>query len=509
MTSNKKQKLRQSFAVSLAVLGFVSTLCLNARSKNVKTENVMSVNIPAASAQTTRKTYYVSPTGNNSNPGTATQPWRNINYAVGSTSPVTAGDTILIQPGTYTGLVTLGKSGNSTSGHITLKANGRVVLRDPDPINGGFREGVIQSANKSYWIIDGFRIENTSWAGISLRDASNMIVQNNHTYQTGASGIIVLPENYYNGGELEITSSNIKILRNTIERANWRWTSLSSTEGTQEALSIWGVNGFEVAYNTLKEGNREGIDAKVGSRNGSIHDNTVTRQALVSGTANGYRGGPAIYLDGNRAKMFNIDIYNNLVYNNTADAIAIADEVTDIGDVSNIRVYNNVIYGNGIQGVNGGAGIKIDRNVSNVQVFHNTIAKNVQAFIVVDAYSYTSGYQPYQIQLQNNIFADSSYRNGYISNAQNIVLKNNLYTDKFPNFYDNGGGVQSLSSLNNIKVASAGFINLTGNDFHLSSTSPAINVGSKDGISYIQFDKDGKARIQSISVDIGAYESSF
>jgi hypothetical protein len=134
---------------------------------------------------------------------------------------VKAGDTVLVQPGAYTELITLDKSGNKELGHITLKADGEVTLRDPDPIQGGFREGVIQSAGEAYWIIDGFRIENTSWAGISLRDANNMIVQNNHTFETGASGIIVLPESYYKGGDAEVTSKDIKVLNNKIERANW------------------------------------------------------------------------------------------------------------------------------------------------------------------------------------------------------------------------------------------------------------------------------------------------
>ncbi|MCJ8281940.1 MAG: DUF1565 domain-containing protein, partial [Rivularia sp. ALOHA_DT_140] len=184
--------------------------------------------------------YYVSPNGSDNNPGTVNQPWKTINYAVSKFSSARAGDTILVQPGTYTELITLDKSGDEESGHITLKADGNVILKDPDPVVGNFREGVIQSANRGYWIIDGFRIEDTSWAGISLRNANNMIVQNNHTYETGASGIIVMPDNFFGGGEAEVTSRDIKILNNTIERANWRWTGRGDLTGTQEALSIWG-----------------------------------------------------------------------------------------------------------------------------------------------------------------------------------------------------------------------------------------------------------------------------
>ena len=447
-------------------------------------------------------TYYVSTNGLDTNSGTFTSPWRSISHATSSDSPVQAGDTIQVQPGDYTELITLEKSGNSTLGNITLKANGAVTLHDPDPSKGGFREGVIQSADKGYWTIDGFRIENTSWAGISLRDANNMIVQNNYTYQTGASGIIVLPDIYYGGGEAEVTSSNIKILNNTIERANWNWKT-SMDVGTQESLSIWGVDGFEVANNTLKEGKREGIDAKVGSRNGSIHDNIVTGQAIISGTPTGYNGGPGIYLDGNRATMFNISVYNNTVYANTADAIAIADEVPEQGDVYDIRVYNNVVYGNGRQGINGGAGISINSNVRNVEILHNTFFNNVQAFNIggLDG----GGKKASNITIRNNIFANSTYRNGFIGDTDNVTLSQNLFTNGFLELYQTRGTLANLQSSSNI-TGDAQFVNQNGNDFHLLSSSPSIDVGFQGIGDYAKIDKDGVTRPLGRGNDIGAYE---
>ena len=451
-------------------------------------------------------TYYVSVNGSDDNPGTQDKPWKTIDYAVGKDSPIKAGDTVLVQPGTYTELITLGKSGEIGSGKITLKANGDVTLKDPDPNQGGFREGVIQSAGKSHWVIDGFRIENTSWAGISLRDAEDITVQNNHTYETGASGIIVLPDTYYDGGEKEVTSKDIKVLNNTIERANWRWEGRGDSNGTQEALSIWGVDGFEVANNTIDQGNREGIDAKTGSRNGSIHDNKVTRTALVSGTPGGYQGGSAIYVDGGRANLFNIDIYNNEVYGNTADAISIADEDPGQGDVSDIRIFNNVVYDNGKQGVNGGQGIAISNNVRDLEIFNNTFSNNVQA-ITVYGNSYTGGYQPSNISIRNNIFADSTYRNGYIEYAKNVTLENNLFTDRFNDLYEGGKHITNLRSSNNTEVQSIGFNSPSSHDFHLTPASVAVDNGFNIDPD-VNFDKDGKQRNQGKAIDLGAYESN-
>ncbi|MBD2778101.1 choice-of-anchor Q domain-containing protein [Iningainema tapete] len=484
--------------------GFNDANLVKAEVQNLETPSPSPLS-PGAPTNSSGKVYYVSPNGSDDNPGTSDKPWKTVNYAVSEKSSIKPGDTVLVQPGTYSELITLGKSGNSESGHITLKANGNVTLRDPDPINGGFREGVIQSANKGFWVIDGFRIENTSWAGIALRDANNMIVQNNRTYETGASGIIVMPETYYDGGESEVTSKNIKVLNNTIERANWRWQGGNDQNGTQEALSIWGVDGFEVANNTLKEGKREGLDIKTGSRNGSVHDNVISGQALVSGTPRGYNGGPALYVDGNRANSFNIDIYNNVVFNNTADGILIADEVPNQGDVYDIRVYNNIVYGNGQQGVNGGRGITVTNNVRNVEIVNNTVAKNVQAFYI-DGADYTGGYKPRDVVLRNNIFANSTYRNGFVEDMSNLTLDRNLFTDRFEKLYEGGSRVDNAKVKDNTKVPSVGFTNLDGNNFRLSSGSPAINTGSAEIGKYAQLDKDGVPRNKGGAADIGAYE---
>ncbi|PMB33891.1 DUF5123 domain-containing protein [Fischerella thermalis CCMEE 5319] len=477
---------------------------------------VLAATTDSSQSNNSGNVYYVSPNGSDDNPGTLDKPWKTVNHAVNEKSPVQSGDTILVQPGTYTEIITLGKSGDSKLGDITLKANGDVTLRDPDPKSGFFREGVIQSAGKGNWVIDGFRIENTSWAGISLRDAYNMTVQNNHTFETGASGIIVMPDTYYEGGEGEVTSKNIKVLNNTVERASWIWKGNAAkqgnindgfdlTTGTQESLSIWGVDGFEVAHNTVKEGNREGIDVKTGSRNGSVHHNTVTGQAIVSGTPDGYSGGPALYIEGNRADMFNIDVYNNVVANNTAGGLVITDEVPNQGDVSDIRVYNNIVLDNGKDGVNSGQGIGVSSNVSDVEIVNNTVDGNVQGFLIDGSDNY-GGYKPKNILVRNNIFANSSFRNGLVEDAENVTLDHNLFTNKFEKAYETGNGVSNLQAENNTQTDSVGFADLEGNNFNLTADSPAIDTGSAAIADYAKLDYNGKQRGQGKGVDIGAYE---
>ena len=453
----------------------------------------------------TGKTYYVSPNGSDSGLGTKEQPWKTISYAASEESAVTAGDTILVQSGEYTEQVNLEKSGSAELGHIVLKADGVVTLFDPTPEQENWQDAPIKSSGQSHWVIDGFRIENTSWAGISLQDASEIVVQNNSIYKSGASGIIVLPDSYFEGGEKEVTSSNITILNNTIEKANNRWAGRGDPRGTQEALSVWGVDGFEVAGNVVNGGTREGIDIKTGSRNGSVHSNIVTGVASISGTPGGYNGGPAIYVDGNRADTFNVDIYDNTVYGNTAEGIVIGDEVPEQGDVKDIRVFNNLVYDNGKLGVNSGAGLSVSSNVSDVELTNNTVADNVQA-LVIDGTDFTKGQKIFNVVVRDNIFANSTYRNGLVEDADGLVIDNNLFTDSFGLIYQTGSGLTNLIEANNRQVDSVRFSNQAAKDYRLTAESAAVDAGSNALPQNVVTDNIGNPRRRGAAIDIGAFE---
>jgi Right handed beta helix region len=446
------------------------------------------------------KIYYVAPDGNDSNDGSAARPWRTISYAVSAASPVQGSEQIKVRAGLYQEEVELGKSGTAGK-FIRLVAEPNVTLRYKGG-GGGFAQGILESSGKSYWVIRGFRIEGLApnvpettappiWGGIVLKDATSILVRNNSVYRTGSSGIIVLPASYYGGGELEVTSKNIRVTNNTIDNAN-NWLD-------QEALSIWGVNGFDVSYNLVKNSKTEGIDAKVGSRNGRIHHNTVTNVAVWSGT--GRNGGPAIYIDGNRADMYNIDVYNNVLYNNRADAIAVADEDSAIGGVRDIRIYNNIAYNNGTLGSNGGQCLSFGGRVTNVQAYHNTCYRNIYSFTIDAAY----GANPSNITLRNNIFADPTYQNAYIKSATGIRLENNLITTTVANLFDPFFPAPTFTSVGNIRASSAGFVNAAANDFHLTASSAARDKGSST-VGKATTDFDGVTRPQGASPDMGAFE---
>ncbi|MBR8841112.1 MAG: DUF5123 domain-containing protein, partial [Stigonema ocellatum SAG 48.90 = DSM 106950] len=156
------------------------------------------------------------------------------------------------------------------------------------------------------------------------------------------------------------------------------------------------------------------------------------------------------------------------------------------------------------QGVNGGKGIAVGSNVNHVEIVNNTVVKNVQA-ISIDGADYNGGYTPYDILVRNNIFANSSYVNGFIESVDQLTLDHNLFTDQFANLYESGSGITNLNAYDNTQVPSVRFVNLDGNDFHLTSTSPAIGLGSQNIGQYAQFDKDGLQRQASTGINVGAY----
>ena len=118
-------------------------------------------------------TYYVSPTGSNSNPGSETLPLRTAAYAASKVNP---GDIVIFENGTYTGtsgnfFATLTRSGTS-SAYITFKARnkGGAILDGQNNIAlAGF------SISGSYINISGFEIKGMSAVGIEVRNGASYL----------------------------------------------------------------------------------------------------------------------------------------------------------------------------------------------------------------------------------------------------------------------------------------------------------------------------------------------
>ncbi len=507
-------------------------------------------------------TIWVATTGSNSNTcGAANTPCASIAHAVkrvnalGSNAP---GSTIIVKNGTYheKSSIVLGVSGTTTQ-PITLKAE-NVVTSNNTPKNvtifydgpsiNRWGEGAIQGKNVSNWTIEGFKIQSTIdmlsvsyngrsysrpipriYAGLLFQNADNMIVRYNHTYQTGISGITFGPYSSpcaSSGFDFDkacaIQNTGNKVIGNRIELPNQGWRDSSGQFiWEQEALTMWGVDGFEVAYNLVMDGTKEGIDVKLG-RNGSIHHNYVSgigRGVAALGIA---ENGVGIYLDGRKEKMYNIAIYNNVVRYNKQIGIMVVTErpqTSPVNTISNIKIYNNLIHNNGSAGLALGDCVGSSSNSFDVDVYHNTFVENRLPFIIKTYYSTAAAVKPHHITLRNNIFANS-LTGGYgtIHNAHDLRLENNYFTwTNDPTTYYTSSS-SNISSQNNILNASTRitsqnrndpgfnptkFVNIAANNYALQSTSLAINKGyASPGPAT----KDFTNTARDSKPDIGAYE---
>lgn len=508
------------------------------------------------------QTIWVATNGaNTSSCGAAATPCANIAYAVnrvnsfGGSAP---GSVIIVKNGTYyeKSSIALNVSGTSAQ-PITLKAE-NVVTSNSTPKNvtiyydgnsiNRWGEGAIKGSNISNWIIEGFKIQSVVdtlsvnykgssysrpipriFAGLLFQNADAMTIRYNHTYQTGISGIIFRPNvtlcassGYDADRACAIQNVGNKVISNRIEQANMGWRNSSNDfVWEQEALTMWGVDTFEVAGNLVMDSSKEGIDIKLG-RNGSIHHN------YVSGTGRGHaslgiaENGVAIYLDGRKERMYNISIYNNVVrYNKKIGITVITEQPSSSCSnfVSAIRIYNNLIYRNGSAGITLGDCVGSSNNVFDVDVYHNTFVENRLPFMVKLNYSSAFAAQPHHITFRNNIFANSLNGGaGAIYGAHDVRLEHNIFTwTNDPTIYytSNSYNITSLNDILNAATkitsqdrSSAGFnplkfVSMSADNYGLQNASPAINMGS----SYIGLaSKDFSGGTRDSRPDAGAHE---
>lgn len=263
--------------------------------------------------------FYVSKSGDDSNPGTEEEPWETIQKAANT---LTAGQTVYIKEGTYNERVVLKHSGTS-DGYITFtNYPGDQVIIDGAGIDWGFDWETLLNVNSKHYIhINGIRVINSRWAGIGceadFNGAQNVIVSNCSTYNTQASGIA-----FYNAAYITVDG-------NTVEKA-------CTAHGSQEGISISNVYTFTISNNqvfditnSVEGAGGEAIDAKNGSSNGRIFNNTVYDIAKIG-----------IYVDAYEKTSIYIQVFDNHIYN-CAEGIAVAAERDGVLNVVNI--YGNTI----------------------------------------------------------------------------------------------------------------------------------------------------------------------
>lgn len=197
----------------------------------------------------------------------------------------------------------------------------------------------------------------------------------------------------------------------------------------------------------------------------------------------------------------NVLIDDNLVYNVGPAACPNQFGITAKGQ--NNTVSNNIMVGNG-SGFEWHSGTDSTGSV----VVNNTFVNNKRLGALIDT---TPPYTA--ILLENNIFVNNGNNtdNGLcgLDNYGNgsITITTNLFYGNLPGAYCIDAGPHPTQDPSGQKYADPQFVNNTGDNcgnYHLQSSSPAIDAGTSGSAPAIDFDRT--SRPQGSGYDIGAYE---
>lgn len=228
------------------------------------------------------KIYYISPTGNDSNVGSATAPLKTLQAAANKT---VAGDVIVLLAGNYTGAMTLTDVGDKTN-PITIRGEGAVFI---DPA---------LTVKNSQWLI----FENITFKG----GVNQITLQNSHYLNFRNNVFDYLTRGIY----IQDYSSHILIEKNEFYQTCAKgktWTQLK--DSTCEGGGVYGSSYGGGSYTI---------------RNNWVHD-----------VFNGF-----IFSDDSAGAWMNANVF---IYGNLFERV-VDDPVEPEGDSYNFHVYNNTMY---------------------------------------------------------------------------------------------------------------------------------------------------------------------
>lgn len=440
-------------------------------------------------------TFYVSLAGDDTNPGTLTQPWRTIQKAMNAAVP---GSTVHIMAGTYSERLSVNVSGTS-NGFTTFQPYGYTGPGTGDSVVldyaslGTVTDGIpfLRISNRSYVTIRGLTFQNFACSG---------------GMQQGVR---------IDGSSAHVNFVDNKLLHNGPPEGVWGkdaflsfyvWTPAHHVviDGNEfgwihsvnsEALTVYRASDVTITDNYFHDGDTITIDIFRGASRSVVRGNRIEYWGRKRSDRSFWYGVSSgnIYVTGGRSTL----IERNVIADSGV-GVEIQTEPTD-GVTSDTTVRDNVIYrcDQGIQvGINPAYGTDPTR-VQDVAVYNNTVYGC--------DYGAVLGYAR-NVVWKNNAFVGCTVRNGVYSYASGISghsFDRNL-------FYGNAASVwYGVTHTNDVtldpKFADAG----TG-DFTLQLASPAIDAGDpKTTVADAgALDCRGNPRVVNGRIDIGAYEAA-
>ncbi len=443
--------------------------------------------------QESGKIYYVSPKGDNSNPGTKEQPWATPGYA---SRKLEAGDTLIILGGKY----------------ILSQYDDDIII----PQNSGTSE---------------------KWITIKGEEGNRPILAGRDNLLTA---IDLSGKSYIKIENLEITSDNGEPFRDGIEALNGPISNIIIKNVyihhmDEFGINISDVNGIQILNSQISYCGFGCIGGPEGQEGG--WQNVLINRCILSYSGHYYQGkrGPGPYdrPDGFGIETSNgpIEIANTLVEHNRGDGIDSKAENTYIhhcivannscdgiklwGD--NSKIENTLIYGrgDGKREITPWSAIVISTEKSNSSflIINVTVDDEIgNNYLMYVQYDYPD--IPIILTMKNNILSARGPNSPiFLGNSVKFKIENYLfYMPKHPErVIEHLNKTYGAKEVNNIGKGNlygdplfikTAFGNL--GDYHLKDGSPAIDNGTLDGAPTT--DLDNKPRPIGKGVDMGAYE---
>ncbi len=270
----------------------------------------------------------------------------------------------------------------------------------------------------------------------------------------------------YTGVTAGASASRMAGITGNGANSNWLGNNIHDIQGGDQlshGIYIDGKGSYEIAYN-------------------HIHH-------IKSG--NGFQ----IYVNGGNGSDFcdSVNFHHNMIHDVSKHGINIAD-----GSRNSVSIFNNVVYNTSVAGIRFNTNTLLGCKVWN-NTFNNTdTTGNANYGAVMNDWSLGIN----ALNMQNNIFSPHSgtpYNGGSNGIGSDMgIISNNLW---------NGGKGTFTFDASPI-TGDPLFLNNSG-DFHIHSSSPAVNAGSSAVSSLVNNDFDILlARPEANGYDIGAYEYS-
>lgn len=407
-------------------------------------------------AGTSGRTWYVSPNGNDNAAGSAAAPFATVSRAF---AVVGAGDTVILGDGTYTGAVSLMRSG-AAGRYITVRAAnpGKAKLVVP----AGASYSALALINVGWIRVEGLDVQAAKDHGIQVQGSHHIQLVGNFCHDCGGGGIAA------NSSDYLLAEANT-VYRNT-------GTNLYQTSGISvyQARAYDAATGFHIiirrnmVYANVEsaaitavhtEGNGIIIDDAHNTQGGSTAGN-YTGKTLIENNLVAYNGGCGILA----YESDNVTVRHNTVAFNNTDA---RNTGTWRGELANSQGKNNHWY-------------------NNIAVCNTAASPYANALLD----GVTGGFQNTGTEWTGNLLYDT---NAPKRDAVLIGGSSNVYS-------------LSLALANNLSRLDPKFVQtpVGGNaaSFKLAATSPAVNAARTAYANTVDYNN----RTRDSKPDIGALE---